>query len=261
MTLPLDTRKYILVSIPASNYVQKARWGLRLAKIDFTEEMHAPAFHRFSTRPKGGSSVPLLYCPETKLSLTDSDPILSFCGQHVPSLYPHEHVKALELKYDTDFGPHARRYAYGFIFAKKGSTFKHIIVDSLQGTMESYVVSCVLPMLQIMLTKAFNVTDAGVERSWAKIDHVFNEASAILGDAPLGSTYLAGPSFTAADISFCSHASLLLGPPQNPFLHPHFQPDDMPLTFRARYEHLRASKAGQFVLYCFEHHYPSSDDL
>lgn len=99
----------ILVTMPPSNYVEKARWVLQLAKIPFEELKYAPVLHRFATKPKGGSSVPLLYWPTTKQSLTDSSAILDLCAQSLPSLYPTTETKELERYYDESLAPHARR--------------------------------------------------------------------------------------------------------------------------------------------------------
>lgn len=99
-----------LVSIPASNYVEKARWALQLAGVAFHEEKWAPLFVYLSTKPKGGRSVPVLALSSPKGAvLTDSSDILTYCAQKKPDLYPNEDTKQLELYYDTELGPHARR--------------------------------------------------------------------------------------------------------------------------------------------------------
>lgn len=99
----------LLISIPASNYVEKARWALQLAKLPFEEDKFIPVVHAFNTRPKGGDIVPLLYFPSLKKVLTDSSDILDLCAQVLPSLYPTEETKALELYYDKELGSHARK--------------------------------------------------------------------------------------------------------------------------------------------------------
>jgi glutathione S-transferase len=96
------------VSIPASNYVEKARWALQLAKIPFVEVKHMPIFHRSSTKPLGGRSVPLLSLPDSKIVLRNSSEILDFCAKSEPSLYPNDGVKQRELYYDKEFGPATR---------------------------------------------------------------------------------------------------------------------------------------------------------
>ncbi|KDO28406.1 hypothetical protein SPRG_06643 [Saprolegnia parasitica CBS 223.65] len=222
--------KHVLVTIPASNFCEKARWGLRAAKVDFVEEKHAPLFHYAGTVSKGGRSVPLLLVGGTKNILKSSDEIMTFCGKSLPALYPNDAVKAKELYYDNKFGPHARRYAYHTLFSM-GPVGRAVLTDPLESAALSATVSAVYPVLKSLLIRSLNVTPDGAERSWAKIEAEFARVDDILGAAPLGSTYLAGPTFSAADISFCSH-------------------------FQERYEYLRRSKAGQFVLYCYEHHYP-----
>lgn len=97
-----------MISIPASNYVEKARWALQLAKVPFEEDKFLPVVHAFNTRPKGSDTVPLLYFPSSKKALTDSTDILDFFAQELPSLYPNEEAKALELYY-KELGPHVRK--------------------------------------------------------------------------------------------------------------------------------------------------------
>ncbi|CAK4082618.1 unnamed protein product [Aphanomyces euteiches] len=249
--------KLVLVTIPASNYCEKARWGLRLAKIDFTEEMHASLFAYMSTKTKGGKSVPLLFGGKANpdFCLKSSDDILTYCGKSLPSLYPNDRVKEMELQMDNKFGPAARRFGYSLLFSM-GTAAKDIMIDPLQGNLESYVVAATFPLLKAALIKSLNISDKGVERSWVRIQETFAKVDAILGDAPLGTQFIAGSTFSAADISFCSHASLLLGPSQNPFVGPYFQLQDAPQMHRDRYEELVSSKAGQFVLWCYANHYP-----
>lgn len=105
------------VSIPASNYVEKARWALQLARVPFTESKFAPLFAYVSTMPNGGRSVPLLVLPPSADSdsdnkkpkvLTDSADILDYCATKLPSLYPTSETKALELHYDKKLAPYTR---------------------------------------------------------------------------------------------------------------------------------------------------------
>lgn len=109
-----------LVTIPVSNFVEKARWALQLAGVTHTERKYAPVFAYVSTMPNGGKSVPLLVLPAPPLSdgihatatkptvLTDSSDILDYCATKLPSLYPTPETKALELKFDKELGPFAR---------------------------------------------------------------------------------------------------------------------------------------------------------
>ncbi|OQS00060.1 hypothetical protein THRCLA_06266 [Thraustotheca clavata] len=247
--------QHVLVTIPASNYCEKARWGLNLAKIDFFEEKHAPLFTYASVVPKGGKSVPFLILPDESV-LKNSDEILTYCGKTLPSLYPNESVKAKEVYYDDKFGPNARRYAYHTLFSMGGDIAKAAMIDPLESPIERNVVKLSYPVLKNLLIRALNITPAAVERSWAKVEAEFERVNDILGDAPLGSRYLAGDTFSAADISFCSHVSMLLGPKQSRFVAPYLNPANLPPQFQARYNQLKESKAGQFVLYCYDHHYP-----
>jgi hypothetical protein len=108
-TIVLPSSPATFVTIPASNYCEKARWALQFANVPFKEEKHAPLLAYTSTMPKGGKSVPLLQFANSKLTLTDSSDILDYCAKHKPSLYSNEKVKEFELRCDEEFGTHARR--------------------------------------------------------------------------------------------------------------------------------------------------------
>lgn len=116
-----STMAATFVTIPASNYVEKARWALQLAGVAFTEHKYAPLFAYMSTMPNGGKSVPLLVLPgdggEKDVVLKDSSDILDYCATRLPELYPTLKAKELELFYDKELGPHTRRCgkAYGYM--------------------------------------------------------------------------------------------------------------------------------------------------
>ncbi|DBA04918.1 TPA: hypothetical protein N0F65_006920 [Lagenidium giganteum] len=215
----------LLVSIPASNYVEKARWALQLAGIPFEEEKHVPVLAYRSTMPKGGRTVPLL--KTGTLVLKDSADILEYCAQTMPSLYPNEEAKRLELLFDNHFGSHLRRVAWLFF-----------------------------PIIKFLIVKGNSVYEARVHNSWERLIKVAKEQEAKLGDGPVGSHFLAGPTFSAADITFCSHMALVIHPPELKYLSNYFSDEHIPADFRERIDALRQSKIGQFVYWCYKNRRP-----
>lgn len=118
------------------------------------------------------------------------------------------------------------------------------------------------PVIRALLLKAMNIDERGAEKSWRKVELMMAEAEERLGDAPIGSRFMAGDSFSAADISFCAHMALLLLPAEHAYLSPYFSVDMVSDTrFRERLEKLKASKAGQFVLWCYAHQRPPMQQL
>ncbi len=109
-----------LVSIPASPYVEKARWALERARVPFEEEAHLPLMHYAATLPFGGRSVPLLrrHASDPWSPLRDSSDILRWLQEDAGAgwLFPNEEAVELEAYFSRKLGPHARRFAYWHLF-------------------------------------------------------------------------------------------------------------------------------------------------
>ena len=107
----------VLITVPLSHYCEKARWGLDRVVLPYREEPHAPLLHRLATRRNHGGTVPVLVHGSSRF--IDSTDILlhadAVCGGDL--LYPRDtalrrEVDALEEQFDTQLGPHTRRWAY-----------------------------------------------------------------------------------------------------------------------------------------------------
>ncbi|KAG6976180.1 hypothetical protein JG688_00001609 [Phytophthora aleatoria] len=249
--------KATLVTIPASNYAEKARWALRLAEIPFFEEKWAPLFAYLSTMPKGGRSVPLLVLPRTpKVILTDSADIVGFCAENHPELYPNEKAKDQEKFFDTKLGPHARRCVYYNLF-QDDQMSKRIMADPIDGLVQRSMLRLLFPALRLVLLRSLNINEKSAERSWSRIEGVLKEVEKELGDGPVGTRFLAGDSFSAADIAFCSHLAPFVQPPEHEFVTPYISTDSVQdPVFRERYESIRRSKVGEYVLWCYKNKRP-----
>ncbi|DAZ97902.1 TPA: hypothetical protein N0F65_012165 [Lagenidium giganteum] len=243
----------LLVSIPASNYVEKARWALQLAEIPFEEEKHIALLAYRSTMPKGGKSVPLL--KTSSFVLTDSSDILQYCAQKLPSLYPNDEAKKLELYYDTELGPHLRRFTYYMVF-KDTAAAKRVLLQPLDSWFEFLLAWLLFPLIKFLICQGMLIDEENAMKSWAKAVTVLEEQEAKLGDGPVGSQYLAGPTFSAADISFCAHMSLIVHPPEHKYISPYVTDDNIPPELRERVHKLRQSKLGQYVSWGYENHRP-----
>jgi glutathione S-transferase len=143
-----------------------------------------------------------------------------------------------------------------FIVFKDKTVARNVLAKPL-GRIQSFVTRLMFPILKGMLMHAMQINRPGAEESWSKVERLVKEAEERLGDAPIGSRFLTGDTFSAADISFCSHVGLILIPPEHSFLAPHFSVDAIPdSVFRERCQWLRESKAGQFVLWCYRNKRP-----
>jgi glutathione S-transferase len=113
-----NTGTAILITVPLSHYCEKVRWALDRVALPYREEPHAPLLHRLATIRNGGGTVPVLVHGSTRF--LDSTDIVAHADEVFGGneLYPRDaalrrDVVALEERFDTELGPHTRRWAYG----------------------------------------------------------------------------------------------------------------------------------------------------
>ena len=113
----IDTAPAILITIPLSHSCEKARWALDRVALPYREEPHAPLLHRLATKRSERGTVPVLVHGGRRFS--DSTAILVHADAVGAGdlLYPRDaafrrEVDALEEQFDTELGPHVRRFAY-----------------------------------------------------------------------------------------------------------------------------------------------------
>lgn len=97
-------------------------------------------------------------------------------------------------------------------------------------------------LIQPGMKKFMGISEESAEISSQEIESIFAEYSNKLEKSP----YIAGDTFTAADITFCSLASPLISPPQFDDLSA--DPSSFPPELIKMREHLRSTLAGKHVL-------------
>lgn len=112
------------------------------------------------------------------------------------------------------------------------------------------------PLMRVFLRKAMEINESATEVSLTKVEQMAGEAQERLGDGPIGSRFLAGDTFSAADITFCAHMSLLMAPPEHVYLRD-VDLDKFKHPMRERIQRLQASKIGQYVYWCYHTHRPA----
>ncbi|KAJ9520036.1 hypothetical protein QJQ45_029998 [Haematococcus lacustris] len=135
--MAVESGAHTLIVIAASHYVERARWALDLAGIQYVEDRWPPVLHVFGLRSYGvvkTTSLPVLVLP-SKRKLTDSQDILDYAhaamGPASP-LYPSDpeqlrqppgmpglSVKDLELLFSKKLGAMARVMVYQVLFTKR----------------------------------------------------------------------------------------------------------------------------------------------
>lgn len=145
--------------------------------------------------------------------------------------------------------------AYHILFADSAAG-REVLAGPL-GFFQYYVVWLLYPVLKSLLMRGLNVNAKSAERSWAKIERLVEELDEKLGDGPIGSQFLDGSTFSAADITVCAHMSLLLFPPQHSYIGRQMSVERIKdPVFKQRIEKLQQSKVAKYVYWCYENRRP-----
>ena len=239
----------ILITIPLSHYCEKARWALDRVGLPYREKAHAPLFHRLATQRKDSGTVPVLVHDGRRF--IDSTDILvhsdTACGGGL--LYPRDdalrdEVSALEEKFDTELGPHARRWAYSHLLSQAS------LIRSLwaQGVprLQARLVPLITPIARRLVRAAYRITPEGARRSLDRVHAAFGHVDELLQD---GRRFLVGERFSAADLTFAALAAPMLLPAECRAVQPAL--DDLPAEMRGEILRLRETAAGKFGLRMF----------
>ena len=232
-----------LIAIAISHYCEKVRWGLDRLGIEYTEENHAPPFHRSYTLPHGGTTVPVLVI--NNQAFTSSTAILHYLDRISPQkqLYPEpyrQEIEKTEALCDQHLGPATRSWSYYYALQRP----KLVLRAWCQEVSPTEKKQCIamLPQTIEVFRQNFDATEAGTAAALQVIEEVFEVINQKLR---LGAKYLIGNSMTAADITFAALASPIL----RPINHPHYSAKISHLVpeMRSTIEEIRNTPAGKFA--------------
>jgi len=234
-----------LVTITVSHYCEKARWALDRAGMRYTEDGHAPLFHRASTLLGGGKSTPLLVTPHG--SVKDSTDILRFADRGIEEsrrLYPEgalgDDAAKLEDRFDQKLGPATRALAYSFLMPDADAFVRAVTRDV--PALERAAIRVLHRPLIALMRKGLGFNDGTAAWAEERVRAVFAEVDARLAD---GRRYLSGDRFTAADLTFAALADPVVCRDDDP--RTRFRTDEAPPGLAAIRRELRNTPAGQFV--------------
>jgi glutathione S-transferase len=245
----MTTASAILITIPLSHYCEKARWALDRVALSYREDPHAPLLHRLATHRNEGGTVPVLVHGSRRL--IDSTAILvhadAVCGGDV--LYPREaalgrEVAALEEQFDTQLGPHTRRWAYAELLSHP--KLLRSVWSRGVPKLEASLLPLITPLARRLVGAAYKITPESAQRSLERVQSVFRQVDQRLSD---GRRFLAGQRFTAADLTFAALAAPVLFPVECRAVHPPL--DSMSAAMREEVLSLRDTDAGRFALRLF----------
>lgn len=244
-----NTAPAILITIPLSHYCEKARWALDRVALPYREEPHAPLLHRLATKRNDGGTVPVLVHGSRRF--IDSTDILvhadAVCGGDL--LYPRDaalrrEIDALEERFDTELGPHMRRWAYAQLLPQ--AKLLRSVWSRGVPRLEASLLPMITPLARRLVSAAYKITPESAQRSLERVRGVFRHVDDLLKD---GRRFLAGERFTAADLTFAALAAPVLFAAECRAVHPAL--DAVPAAMREEALRLRATDAGRFALRMF----------
>lgn len=242
-----------LHTISYSHYVEKVRWCLDHAGIEYEE---VPSIGVLGVLLLG-RTVPTLEWPGTRTSIGNSAEILRFLwgrdgeagAGRAAFLRPTAEAVALERHLDHALGEQVRRWVYHRVFEDPALTLQ------LWGHGEPKVPQwqrSLLPLLRPALRAAVRrmlyVTPATAVRALERTRVVFDEMDARLAD---GRPYLMGDTLSYVDITFASLGALAVLPEDygGGALATRFPaPEALPAAWRDEVLAFRQRPSGQFIL-------------
>jgi glutathione S-transferase len=235
-----------LITIPLSHYCEKARWALDWVAFPYREEPHAPLFHRLATKRKDGGTVPVMVDATSRF--VDSTEILvradAVSGGGL--LYPCDAVRrrevdVLEERFDTELGPHTRRWAYAHLLPH-AKLLRSLWARNVPW-LEARLLPVITPLALRLVYAAYKITPESAQRSLERVQNVFRQVDQQLSD---GRRFLTGDRFTAADLTFAALAAPVLLPVECCAVQPTLE--TVPAAMREEILRFRNTDAGRFAL-------------
>ncbi|KAJ3105176.1 hypothetical protein HDU96_008675 [Phlyctochytrium bullatum] len=125
-------------------------------------------------------------------------------------LYTPPEAHDFQERFDKLLGPAAIRIFLSVILADASLAETYLINNVHLNTWKA-LNRLFWPLIRVALIRYFDVSKDSVEDAWKTVQDIFDDVSRRLEDAGPKS-YIAGETFTAADISFAAHATLVLFP-------------------------------------------------
>jgi glutathione S-transferase len=230
---------------------EKARWALDRAGVRYRERAHLQLIHWLAVRRAGGgTTVPVLVCGDRVLA--DSADIVDEADGVAPPgqrLYPDDpgaaaQVRALQRDFDTNLGPHGRRWMYHQMRGRCDLAIAYGCTGV--PTWERRTLALTYPAVIRVIDRSLDITAATAAQSEAQVRLVFDTVAKRLSD---DRPYLCGDRFTAADLTFAALAASVLMPPGYGVPLP--QPEELPAAMAAAVREFREHPAGAHALAMF----------
>ncbi|NNE22886.1 MAG: hypothetical protein HKN11_09775 [Rhizobiales bacterium] len=228
-----DTR---LITFAISHYCEKARWALDWYGIDYTEIGWPPGIHRILAKRAGakGGSVPLLLTGDEVIE--GSDAIIDWAAANAtgakPDLCPADRSAAIrqtENRLDKLAGVNVRRFVYSHVMPDKAHYVKPMLFANT-GFVHRLAGYLMWPACIRLIVKGYKLNSHSAAESLAILEVEFAWLEENLRP---GHGYLAGDTFTRADLTAASLLAPFARPAEMPIYHDAQYPDDLMRTLDA----------------------------
>jgi glutathione S-transferase len=207
----------VLWHLEISHYNEKARWALDHKGIAHERRAVTPGLQELTARRlRAGRTTPILEIDGRRIG--DSTRIIEEIERRWPEppLYPadpDERSRALDLEeyFDEHCGPDARRVLFADNLTDP-DTF--VAMFNGRDRRRHGLVGALTPLFTRVVKWRFQIRPEVVEESRERVRAAFDRVEAEAG--PSG--YLAGDSFTVADLTAASILGIIVVPPEFPYI-------------------------------------------
>lgn len=181
--------------------------------------------------------------------LADSADIVDEADANAPpgqGLYPDDpgaaaEVRALERDFDTNLGPHGRRWMYNEMRGRRDLAVAY--ASTGVPAWERRALPLAYPLVTRVIDRFLDISATTAAQSEAEVRVTFDNVARRLSD---GRPYLCGDRFSAADLTFAALAASVLMPLEYGVPLP--QPEELPVAMATTVREFRAHPAGAHAL-------------
>ena len=221
-----------LIVFAISHYCEMARWALDWHQVPYEEVFWPPGLHLILAKRLGAesASVPILQLDDGTL-VQGTAKIIDWADGQAPEggrRLTNPEALEIEARADKVLGVNVRRLVYAECLKDHPQVVKPALFHNLSPG-HNAIGKLLWPLTRIAMTKAYGLSPEAAGRAREKLEAEFDAFDQIVSD---GRTYLAGKTFSRADLAVAS----LLSPIARPDAMPLYQEMDLPEVLKQDFE-------------------------